>query len=315
VTNVRAGRGVPGLRPQHAATLKILREVCGGTLEGGHVGSTEFSFAPGTPESRSISLDLGTAASITLVLQALVPAVSLSRVGLDLDLVGGTDVPWSPTFDYACEVLSPSLRTLGIPVTLSASRRGYYPNGGGRASVRIEPCPEVHAVDLSSRSEAPRISVVSRAGLLPKRVAEQQASSAVSQLERHGLAAGTVSDSVEESDSPGSSVLVSAVGSNCYLGADSIGARGKPALRVGSEAGSRFSYFFLSGACVDPHLADMLAPLLCLAKAPSRILTTEVTEHLRTSLSVARRFVPAGYSVEPLGGAQLLTVTPGEQNS
>ena len=47
VTRVRAGRKVPGLRPQHAATLKILHEICGGTLSGAEVGSTEFTFAPG----------------------------------------------------------------------------------------------------------------------------------------------------------------------------------------------------------------------------------------------------------------------------
>ncbi|MGD0637931.1 MAG: RNA 3'-terminal phosphate cyclase [Nitrososphaerales archaeon] len=315
VRNVRAGRRVPGLRPQHAATLEILRKVCGGTLEGGKIGSTEFTFTPGKPENRSLSLDMGTAASITLVLQALVPAISLAGVGLELELVGGTDVPWSPTSDYVSRVLSPSLKRIGIVFSLEVKRRGYYPSGGGRAVVHIEPCRGVVPLDLPSRTHDPPISVVSRAGMLPNRVPEQQVSSAVSELSRFGLSAGVVDVHLEESLSPGSSILVSAVDDACFIGSDSIGARGKPALRVGSEAAWRFGKSFTTGACVDSHLADMLAPLLCLAGGPSSLVTPEVTDHLRTSLHVAQQFLKVEYSVEPLGAASVLSISPSEQNS
>jgi RNA 3'-terminal phosphate cyclase (ATP) len=315
VTKVRAGRRVPGLRPQHAATLEILRKVCGGTLEGGGIGSTEFTFTPGRPENRSLTLDMGTAASITLVLQALVPAISLSGVGLELELIGGTDVPWSPTSDYVSTVLSPSMRRIGITFSLEVSKRGYYPSGGGRAVIRVEPCHGVVPLDLPTRTEDPPISLVSRAGMLPKRVPEQQISSAVSELGRFGLSADAVDVRLEESLSPGSSILVSAVDDSCFVGADSIGARGKPALRVGSEAAWRFGKFFTTGARVDPHLADMLAPLLCLARGPSSLVTPEVTEHLRTSLHVAQQFMKVDYSVEPSGPAWILSIKPDEQNS
>lgn len=310
VTNVRAARSVPGLRPQHASTLKILREVCDGALEGGEIGSTEFTFTPGPPRSRSLVLDMGTAASITLVLQAVVPAISLSGVSLEMELTGGTDVPWSPTSDYVSTVLADGLRRMGIVFSLEVARRGYYPNGGGIAKVRIEPCREVKGLELSSRAGEPPISMMSRAGMLPKRVPEQQVTSAVSQLARYGLSAATPEVHLEESLSPGSSILVSAVGESCLIGADSIGARGKPALRVGSEAAWRFAKCYTTGACVDPHLADMLAPLLCLAKTASSLLTSEVTEHLKSSLHVARQFAPADYSVEARGDASLLTIRP-----
>src|SRR3989442_11958203 len=86
VTKVRAGRNNPGLRPQHASALKILREVCGGRLEGGEVGSTTVTFYPGVVEASSMKVDMGTAASITLVLQAVVPATSPSGTSLEADL-------------------------------------------------------------------------------------------------------------------------------------------------------------------------------------------------------------------------------------
>lgn len=315
VTHVRAGRRIPGLRPQHATTLRILREICGGTLEGGGIGSTEFTFTPGKPESRSMTVDMGTAASVTLALQAIIPAISLSGSTLDLELIGGTDVPWSPTCDYFSSVFSESLRLLGVVFSLEVLRRGYYPSGGGKVRVRIEPCKKVSAVTLDQRTEDPPISIISRAGMLPERVAEQQLSSATSLLERNGLYPAVKSVKMEESSSPGSSILVSAVGGSCFMGADSIGARGKPAFKVGSEAGLTFARVFNTKTCVDPHLADMLSPLLFLAESPSTLLTPEMSGHLRSSLHVAKQFIPAEYSTEVKDGSCLISIRPPHQNS
>jgi RNA 3'-phosphate cyclase len=315
VTRVRAGRKIPGLRPQHATTLKILTEVCGGTIEGARIGSTEFSFVPGKVQSRSMKVDTGTAASVTLALQAIVPAISLSGASLDLELVGGTDVPWSPTCDYFSTVLSESLHRLGISFSLEVLRRGYYPAGGGRVKVRIDPCARVKAVRLENRTQDPPISLISRAGMLPQRVAEQLLSSAASQLERNGLHPGDESMKIEESSSPGCSILLSSVGDSCLMGADSIGVRGKPALRIGSEAGVRFARSYGTKACVDPHLADMLSPLLFLADGPSTLSTPEVSSHLRTSLHIAKQFVDAEYTVVAKDGFNLISISPGQQNS
>ena len=319
VTNVRGARKVPGLRPQHSATLKILRDVCGGSLEGGNVGSTEFTFVPGTVETTSpMSLDLGTAGSVTLVLQALVPAVALSGGSLELVLFGGTDVPWSPTSDYVSTILGACLRRIGIAFSLDVSRRGYYPKGGGRATVRIEPCAEVRPLRLTSRGREPTppISVVSRAGSLPRHVAERQAASAASVLARSGLRAKTTSIHVEDSLSPGSSIMVGCVTDSCYIGADSIGARGKPAEKVGAEAAFRFARTYEGPACVDSNLADMVAPLLCLAREPSEVVTSQATGHLRTGLQVAKQFVEAEFSVTALAaGGAVVSITPRHQNS
>jgi RNA 3'-phosphate cyclase len=315
VTKVRAGRRIPGLRPQHVATLKILSEICGGTLEGCKIGSTEFTFVPGKVESRSMAVDTGTAASVTLVLQAIVPAISLSGASLDLELTGGTDVPWSPTCDYFSGVVSTALHRLGIAFDLKVSRRGYYPSGGGKVNVHIDPCRRVQPVDYGARKEDPPISVVSRAGLLPERVAEKLLSSAVSQLERKNLRPGKQEVHMEESSSPGCSLLISAVGESCFIGADGIGVRGKPAFAIGSDVGRRFVRSYTSGACIDPHLADMMAPLLFLAGGPSRLLIPEASSHLRTSLHIVKQFVPAEYSMESRDGAQLVSITPPRQNS
>ena len=271
------------------------------------------TFVPGKIQSgTSMSLDMGTAGSVTLVTQALVPAVSLSGASFDLHLTGGTDVPWSPTSDYTSTVLAPCMSRLGIPFSLEVSRRGYYPKGGGRAKVTIGPCKELSPLDLRSRGAgpAPEISIVSRAGSLPRHVAERQLSAAVSTLRRNGLVAKNTSLHSEDSISPGSSILISALTDTCYLGADAIGARGKPAEKVGEESAEGFAKAFGSGACVDGNLVDMIAPLLLLARGPSSLLAPEVTGHLTTSLHVARQFVDAEWHSEPQGGGALVTINP-----
>jgi RNA 3'-phosphate cyclase len=313
VTRIRAGRKVPGLRPQHSATIEILAEICSAAVEGAGVGSTELMFSPGRVERNRGSFNLGTAASIPLVLQAVVPAVSLMGVSYDLELVGGTDVPWSPTSDYLERVVVPAMSAVGIGFSFSVQKRGYYPNGGGSATVHVDACERVKAVRLDSKRVGAKgngVSLVSRCGRLPVSVAERQVKSAVAVLRARGVDAVEREVRLEDSVSPGSSMLVSLVEEGCYLGGDAIGARGKPAESVGREAAERFLAAFTSGARADAHLADMLAPVLCLSDSPSAILIPYVTEHLRTSLHVARQFTSAEHGFEDRGGAELLSISP-----
>jgi len=316
VTKIRAGRRIPGLRPQHSATIKILGEICSAKVEGAAVGSTEVSFSPGEVGTARGSFDLGTAASIPLVLQAVVPAVSLMGSSYDLDLVGGTDVPWSPTSDYLDRVVAPAMSAAGIRFSFKVEKRGYYPNGGGRASVHIDACERVEPLQLASKrgegegQGAAVVSLVSRCGKLPVSVAERQARAAVLALRPRGVEVLERRVSLDDSVSPGSSILVSMVGGGCYLGGDSIGARAKPAEKVGREAAESFLSAYATGARADVHLADMLAPVLCLSESPSALLIPYVTEHLRTSLHVARHFTSADYEFAERGEATLLSIAP-----
>jgi len=310
VTKVRAGRNNPGLRPQHASSLKILREVCGGRLEGGEVGSTAITFYPGVVEASSMKLDMGTAASITLVLQAVVPAASLSGSSLELELVGGTDVPWSPTFDYFASVVVPALKLTGVVCRAEASKRGYYPKGGGAVKATVEPCRRIAALELVARGSDPPASIVSRCGRLPAHVAERQSQAAQSHLRGQGIELEGASSLQVVSDSPGSSILISTTRADCLLGSDSLGALGKSAESVGQEAAKEFAAAYQSGACFDVHLSDTIAPFLSLAATDSRILLPRVSEHLKTSLHVASLFTGCSYDFASQDRAWLASIRP-----
>ena len=124
VVRIRAGRRVPGLKRQHLSALEVLGRVFGGEVEGASEGSSAVTFRPGDAGLSELSVDMGTAASVTLVLQAVVPAVALSGRKLRLELRGGTDVPWSPTFDYVDRVLRPALGAVGIAFEARVVRWG-----------------------------------------------------------------------------------------------------------------------------------------------------------------------------------------------
>jgi RNA 3'-phosphate cyclase len=274
------------------------------------VGSTELTFAPGELAKKRMAFDLGTAASIPLVLQAVIPAVSLMKGSFDIELVGGTDVPWSPTSDYLERVLRPAMKEVGVSFSFQVERRGYYPKGGGRARIRIDPCEHVNSLRLTGRGRHGGPSIVSRCSRLPIIVAERQAEAAASALRDRGVETTKRDVSLEDSVSPGTSILVSLVWEGCYVGGDSIGSPGKPAEKVGREAAQAYLSAFASGATVDSHLADMLAPLLCLSDSSSALLIPEVTEHLETSLHVAKQFTSSSYGFSRVADATLMSISP-----
>ncbi len=310
VSNIRAGRPEPGLKRQHVSAVQVLNTIFGGELTGAREGSSAVTFVPSAPRVRSLSLDMGTAASITLVLQAVVPAVALNHVDLTLDLVGGTDVPWSPTFDYFDRVVRGAFGAVGIGFEVRSTRRGYYPPGGGRVTAKIASSKGIASLDCAERINVSGARIVSRCGSLPRRVAERQlvAASEVLQSARIAVLGG---DAIEEpSNSPGSSVLVYHSGEGVYLGVDGLGARGKPAEKVGSEAASGFAAALRSGAALDSNLADMLLPLLSMASKPSCARIPEVTEHLRSGLDLAVQFTSCTWSSERVDDAAIVKVEP-----
>jgi RNA 3'-phosphate cyclase len=310
VSRVRAGRDVPGLRRQHVSTLEILAEIFDGELGGASEGSSEVFFVPRASRVRDLTLDMGTAASITLVLQAVVPAAALSGSGVTLDLKGGTDVPWSPTSDYFHGVVRRAYAAAGIEFDMKVLRRGYYPRGGGRVTSMVRPSKGIRPLALTESAGAHDLLVLSRCGHLPAHVAERQKEGAIEALRRAGYAVNAAEATSEEADSPGSSVMVGSVTGGEYLGCDSLGEKGMPAEGVGIASADAMVRVLRSGACVDSNLADMLLPLLALADGPSAIRLPVVSSHLRTTLSIARQFTSCDYTLEEAGESWVAKIVP-----
>ncbi len=298
VSNIRANRSNPGLRPQHITAVKVLADMCEAEVENLEMGASWISFNPEERAESSLSFDIGTAGSITLLLTATVPAASLNGVGCDLELIGGTDVKWSPTLDYFRRVVLPAYRLIGIDCNIEMVRRGYYPQGGGKVKVRVKSSKNLKPIDVVSR-DIPPPSAISICSNLPRNVAERQMSSALNYLFEQNVSWSDMK--IEEADavSPGSSMLLYSVGEKGpFIGADSIGERGKPAEKVGKQAAQLFLREYSSGAPIDMHMGDMLVTPLFLAEGESKFRVSTVTQHMQTNLHVASLLTGRGYRLE-----------------
>ncbi len=297
VSHIRAGRDEPGLKAQHLKALEAVAAICGARVEGARVGSTELTFKPGSPRSGAFRFDVGTAGATTLVLQSLLLPCLCSKGDFTIEVVGGTDVPWSPPADYLGSITLPVLSHFGAG-RLSVLRRGYYPKGGGRLLARLigrgDPPPPVSLVEPAAVVAVRGISHAARI-LAVRQVGERQAEAAREELAPLGVPVEIPAE-YGEAYSAGSGITLWTTGADGPpLGGSALGARGKRAEDVGREAAQTLKAEIASGAAVDRYLADQLIPFL--AVSGGSLVTSDVTLHTRSNIYVAETILGAGFTV------------------
>jgi len=285
IRNVRAGRKKPGLAAQHIAAGKAVAGVCSAGCTGLAVGSSRITFSPGEPARRDLRVDVGTAGSIPLVLQAYLPLAL--RCGGSVVVTGGTEVEHAPTIDYFREVHAAVLRNLGAGCTVEIRRRGYYPQGGGEVAVEVAPS-RLRPLDFPAGTTPGTCGIVSCSSGLPAHVAERQARAAERVITRETGIPCTVRCERQDGPSTGSSCTAwSGARGSCALGR-----RGLPAEKVGKAAARGLVETVRSSAPVDLHLADQL--LVYLALAGGSFTAPAPTLHARTMHWLLTEF---GYEV------------------
>jgi RNA 3'-phosphate cyclase len=304
VYNIRARRPKPGLKRQHLAGLEVLAQLVSADVRGFEVGSTRVEFTPRERKGGHFRYDVGTAGSISLILQAALPAAVLSPETVRFSLTGGTDVAWSPTIDYMREVFVYALHDMGPAVEIFVNRRGHFPRGGGKVTCTVTPVKYIIPIERERFGDMKHIRGISHCVKLPPHVAERQANSALEKLHENGI-----TDVLIERESytkqedkhlgAGSGIVIWADSvSGIRLGADNLGAKGKPAEDVGSECAGQLLKELSTGLAIDSHLCDMLIPYMALADGVSRIGVTEVTSHLQTNIWAAKKLLDVDVTLQ-----------------
>jgi RNA 3'-terminal phosphate cyclase (ATP) len=302
IFNIRAGRAEPGLKAQHLTGASALTQICGASSRGLQIASTEFSFSPGPLKAGSFRFDVGTAGSITLVLQTLMPVLPFAPGKVELEITGGTDVKWSPPIDYLRLITLPLLEKMNVHGSIIVSRRGHYPKGGGIVRFTTTPTSALKNVIGGESGGVKVITGVSHSVKLPVSVAERQALAATRIIEEKSFPRPKIGIDASENGShvgPGTGIVLCATGSNnALLGADSLGERGRPAEVVGEDAARRLLEEIGSGAFLDRHMGDMIVPYASLAEGVSEVSLSQVTLHTLTNVKVAEQV--AGVQFDPL---------------
>ena len=310
IVNVRAKRKNPGLAAQHATSILAVARMCDARTEGVVVGSRTVEFHPGPLRGGSFSLDVGTAGSVTLVLQAcLPPAFAVGNV--ELTIRGGTDVPWSPPLDYFGHVFLGLLQRMGARAEVDVAMRGYYPRGGGLVRVTIRDPPAWKPLRVPDRGDLDRIAGRAHASNLPPDVVTRMKSAALKRLSGfmdvrvHGETLGP-----DRAVGPGGAIVLWAETPATILGADALAERGKRAEKVGDEAATELLTEIESGSTLDVHAADQVLAYAALAPGPSDFLVREVTEHTRTMMWLLGSFLGTQFETAPQGGLHEISVRP-----
>ncbi|MEE8354446.1 MAG: RNA 3'-terminal phosphate cyclase, partial [Candidatus Bathyarchaeia archaeon] len=295
------GRSRPGLRPQHFKTAETVARMCRGEADGLRIGSPEVALRPGSIPGGNYNVDIGTAGSITLMLQCLAPIAAFSGAPTRLVIRGGTNVRWSPPTPFMDNVIWAALRTIGFQGSLSVQREGFYPKGGGLVTADFDPVESLTPL-MAHGGAVSAVRGVSICGRLPGHVAERQRRAAEARLGEEGIDADIdvrVESGRDSPLSPGSVICLWAGGSpGVFMGSSSMGERGKPAERVGAEAAGALLLEVGSGAAVDRYTGDNLILWCSLASGESDFTVSELTSHTETALELARIFTGADIRVD-----------------
>jgi len=302
VTHIRAGRPNPGLAAQHVTALRAVAALASAEVEGLVPGSPQVVFRPGDLVGGDHAFEVGTAGSVTLVLQACLPVAFATRISTHLRVTGGTDVKWSPPLDYFALVFLPWIRRLGGQADLLSHRRGYYPRGGGEVEIAIQPTTAWSPLTLSEPGAVERVRGIAHVANLPEDIPKRMKNAALRRL--HGVPDSKIEERVypsEDAVGQGGAVVLWAEREHTLLGADCLAERGKSAERVGEEAAENLEAELLSGATVDLHAADQLVVYLALAERPSSFLVREVSGHLRTMAWLIPQFLKRTVEFQSIG--------------
>ncbi|MDI6888853.1 MAG: RNA 3'-terminal phosphate cyclase [Methanocellales archaeon] len=291
IKNIRAGRPKPGLAPQHLEAVRCVSSLTDADVRGLTLGSTEVTFAPKGIKGGKHEIDIGTAGSIPLLLQCIMPAATRAENTLFLSIKGGTDVRWAPSIDYLRHVFLPAIAKMGYDAEVEVVRRGYYPRGRGLVKATIRPS-KLRGIVFTPPEEI-LIKGISHSSRLPEHVALRQATSARQILSGAGYDA-SISAEIKNYESTGSGITLWCDN----IGGCAIGERGKPAEEVGREAAEPLLMELSSGASVDVHLADQLIPYMALAEGKSSVTTRELTVHTKTNIWVVEQFLDVEFDVQ-----------------
>ena len=286
--NIRKNRKDEGLRPQHLTAIIILQKIANAKVFGAKIGSTELKFIPGNIDNLELVEDVKTAGSISLILQVLIPVVSISQKKLNLTIKGGTDVLWSPSMDYTQYVLKEAYSRIGINFSIKLTKRGYYPKGGGEIKLEVYPS-KIKSINFSQRKTNDlkltcTFSKISRELIIEKlKIIKEKFSKTNFNVE--------VEIKEEKAIDSGASLLLYSIDESSIIGMDKLFNKKTQSFDLDIDK------FINNSIGMDENLADMLVVPASLGGKKTVFQVKEITKHLETNLFVTSKITGCKYGI------------------
>lgn len=308
IKNIRANRPNPGIKPQHYVAIESIKELCQAETKGLEIGSSHLEFSPGEIRGGSYKFDIGTAGSITLVFQACLLCAVKTHEQIKIKVIGGTDVKWSPSWDYFEHVFLPLLKKMGLLVNSRLIRRGYYPKGGGEAELTIEPSAGIKPLKLDKKQEYSSVDGIIHIGNLPDHVSTRMKHAAIKTLVKNNLESSITVDEVR-SLSTGTGITLWSKSKDAVLGSTVLGERGIPAEKIGETAAVELVNEIVLGVTLDVHAFDQVLPYMAVAceSEVSSCVVQNVSGHAGTNMWLVKQFFDVDFESKQVD--EILTFT------
>lgn len=308
IVNVRAGRRRPGLMRQHLTAVEAAAAVGQARVAGAEIGARELTFAPGPVRSGEHRFAVGTAGSATLVFQTVFPALALASGPSAVTVEGGTHNPLAPPFDFLARAYLPLVERMGPRCRAALERPGFYPAGGGRMRVEVEPAARLGRLELFERGEVRACRATATLAQLARAIAERELDAF---RRRTGWAPAALRIAhVPDPIGPGNVLTAEVESARVTEVFTGFGERGVSAERVGAAVGDEVAAYLEAGVPVGEHLADQL--LLPMALGQGGVFrTVEPSGHTRAHAALLRAFLGCEVKLTPLGERAWEVEVPG----
>ncbi len=294
IEKIRAGRKNPGLLRQHLTAVNAAAQIGRAEVSGATLGSKQLTFAPQAIAAGDYTFAVGTAGSAMLVLQTVLPALIVADTSSTLAIEGGTHNPFAPPFDFLAKTFLPLINRMGATVSAQLDRYGFYPAGGGKFRVRIEPTAALKRLDIAERGEILHRRGRALVANLPRDIAERE----IKVIKRKLAWSDAVLEAEVVTNSPGpGNVVMIEIGcqhlTELFTG---FGERGIRAEVVAERAVKEARRYLAAEVAAGEHLADQL--LLPMAMAGGGSFTTlPLSRHATTNITMIRQFLDVEISV------------------
>ncbi len=297
ITNIRANRPNPGIKAQHYVVIKNIKELSNAETKNLEIGSSNLTFIPGVFRGGDYKFDIGTAGSITLVFQALILASLKTDYEINIRLTGGTDVKWSPAWDYFQNVFIPILKQFGVKVDVQLIKRGYYPKGGGEAKITIHPGSEIRPSKLDKETEFSKIKGIVNIGQLSSNISKRIKHTAIRALLKRNLQSDI---KVEENYtlSPGTGITIWTDSSDVILGSSVLGEKGITSEEIGKNVVNNLLSEINSNSTLDIYAFDQILPYMAIAKGVSSCIVKKISNHAQTNMWLIKQFLDTPFEAK-----------------
>jgi len=307
IRNIRANRPDSGIKAQHYIAIKSVKELCNAETSGLEVGSSNLTFNPGELKGGKYKFDIGTAGSIILVFQTCILSCLRSKEDITIQIKGGTENKWAPTWDYFEHVFIPLIKKIGVSVDTQLIKRGYYPKGGGEALITIHSTANIKPLIMDEEQKFSDVEGIINISNLPEHISTRIKHTTINELLKSNLKSNII---VEQTNSlsQGVGITLWTKSKDAVLGSAVIGERGLSSEEVGKKAAKDLLSEINSCANLDIHALDQLLPYMVLSNESSSCLVREISSHAMTNMWILKQFLDVDFEVKHNKSNYLVTV-------